>query len=207
MELRDKTPVPEGYMRDGRGRLVPNPMVKPIDKLRDEVVNGIFSRCVEMNEALETFKRVVLNEILTFCELSAEQYGASIGGVKGNIQLTSFDGSIKIQVAVNESIDFGEQIIAAKALIDDCLADWTANGPDEVKVLVQDAFDSKDGRLSSKKIMGLRKFNFDDPRWKQAMEAISDAVIVVGSKNYLRVYHRNEDNGKMEALAMDGGNL
>ena len=207
MELRDKTPVPEGYMRDGRGRLVPNPMVKPIDKLRDEVVNGIFGRCVEMNEALETFKRVVLNEILTFCELSAEQYGASIGGVKGNIQLTSFDGSIKIQVAVNESIDFGEQIIAAKALIDDCLADWTANGPDEVKVLVQDAFDSKDGRLSSKKIMGLRKFNFDDPRWKQAMEAISDAVIVVGSKNYLRVYHRNEDNGKMEALAMDGGNL
>jgi len=182
-------------------------MVKPIDKLRDEVVNGIFSRCVEMNEALETFKRVVLNEILTFCELSAEQYGASIGGVKGNIQLTSFDGSIKIQVAVNESIDFGEQIIAAKALIDDCLADWTANGPDEVKVLVQDAFDSKDGRLSSKKIMGLRKFNFDDPRWKQAMEAISDAVIVVGSKNYLRVYNRNEDNGKMEALAMDGGNL
>jgi hypothetical protein len=42
-----------------------------------------------------------------------------------------------------------------------------------------------------------------DERWVRAMQAINDAVQVVGSKAYIRVYKRIGDTEKWEPLALD----
>ena len=73
-------------------------------------------------------------------EMSAEEYGAKIGGKKGNVSLLSFDGRYKIQRAVQESINFDERLQAARALIDECLTEWTEGARPEVVALVNDAF-------------------------------------------------------------------
>ena len=66
-------------------------------------------------------KRAMFNDIRAFCDLSAEKYGISFGGSKGNLQLTSYDGKYRVLVAVNESISFDERLQVAKALIDECI--------------------------------------------------------------------------------------
>ena len=60
-----------------------------------------------------------MNDVQAFVELSAEQYGAKLGGIKGNVTLTSYDGKYKIQRAIAEYLHFDERLQVAKELIDD----------------------------------------------------------------------------------------
>ncbi|MGO1273823.1 MAG: DUF3164 family protein, partial [Pseudomonas helleri] len=117
--------IPEGYRIDAQKRLIPESMIKPIDLERDALVLGLVEKARAASEVLAKFKACAFGDIEAFVELSAEQYGAQIGGKKGNVSLISFDGRYKIMRAVQESIAFDERLQAARALIDECLRDWT----------------------------------------------------------------------------------
>ncbi|MCO5059669.1 MAG: DUF3164 family protein, partial [Rhizobiaceae bacterium] len=45
--------------------------------------------------------------------------------------------------------------------------------------------------------------DIEDPRWKKAMEAIRDAMRVVGSKTYVRCYERESHDGEWRAVTID----
>ena len=143
-------------------------------------------------------------DIAAFVELSAEQYGAKIGGVKGNVTLYSFDGKYKIQRAISEHMQFDERIQAAKSLIDECLQEWTEGSRSEIKTLIERAFDvDKEGNLNTNKILALRRVDIQDDRWKRAMDAISESVQVVGSKSYIRIYERIGESDQYRAISLD----
>ena len=106
---------------------------------------------------MKRYKELVMGDVHAFVELSAEKYDVSLGGRKGNVSLTSFDGRLRIQVAISETMSFDERLKAAKALVDECIADWTADSRSELKVLVLDAFQvDKEGRIDTGRILGLR---------------------------------------------------
>src|SRR3546814_15379247 len=72
-----------------------------------------------------------------------------------------------------------------------CLTDWSASAGEELRAIVTDAFRvNKEGKLDKDRILGLRRFEFADERWKRAMQAISDSVRVTRSKEYIRFYRR-----------------
>lgn len=199
-----KVTIPEGYRKDARGALIPEASIKEIDKVRDELVLEIVRKAVATNQVMKDFKNEVFGDIAAFVELSAAQYGANLGGKKGNVTLYSFDGEYKVQRAIAESLQFDERIQAAKALIDACLQDWTEGSRPELKTIIDRAFDvDKEGNLNSNKILALRRVDIQDPRWKCAMDAISDSVQVVGSKSYIRVYKRVGETDKYEPISLD----
>lgn len=196
--------IPEGYRADARGRLIPEAQIKPIDLERDALVLAIIGGAEKLNAQLQQFKRKAFDDIQALVELSAEQYGVRLGGDKGNVQLMSFDGKFKVLRAIAENITFDERLQAAKKLIDECLTEWTGQGPGELRVIVQDAFDvDKAGKLNTGKILSLRRHNIEDPRWKRAMDAISDAIQVVGTKPYIRVFERDDRTGEYRRLSLD----
>lgn len=196
--------IPDGYRADARGRLIPEAQIKPIDLERDALVMRIVTGAAKLNAELQTFKRGVFDDIQALVELSAEQYKVRLGGKKGNVQLVSIDGRFKVLRAIADNISFDERLQAAKALIDECLNDWTDKGPGELRVIVQDAFDvDKAGNIATGKILSLRRHNIQDERWKRAMEAISDAVQVIGTTPYIRIYERIGDTDKYRLLALD----
>lgn len=193
----------EVYWKDANGNLKPDALVKEIDKARDELVRQFVSRAEELNQVLSGFKQSVFNDVGAFVSLSAEKYGVKIGGAKGNITLFTYDSAYKMQLAVQENIRFDERIHAAKALIDECLHDWSEGAKPELKALIDNAFEvDKEGNLSTAKILSLRRVEIDDKRWNEAMSAISDSVQVVGSKDYVRFYKRDE-NGKYQPISLD----
>lgn len=199
-----QTVVPEGFWQDAQGRLVPESMVKPIDQERDRLVKHLVDRASELSSELADFKAVAFGDIEAFIELSAEQYSAKVGGKKGNVTLYSYDGRFKIQRAVQESIVFDERLQAARALIDDCLRDWTQGARPEVVTLVNDAFrtDTK-GEIRTARVLALRRLEISDERWQRAMKAIGEACQVIGSKSYIRVYERIGDSDQYKAISLD----
>lgn len=196
--------IPEGYKKDAQGRLVPIEMIKEIDLSRDELIEEIVTKAKEVSGVLASFKAKALGDIDAFVQLSAEKYGAKLGGSKGNVTLTSFDGRFRIIRAVSDLLDFDERLQAAKALIDECIKEWVKDSRKEVRTLIDSAFlPDKTGRINAKRIMGLRRLNIGDERWQRAMEAISDSLQVTGSRMYLRIYERIEGTDQYQQIGLD----
>ena len=183
------------FMEDAQGRQVPVSMIKKFDLKRNDLVCSIMSRAFAERERLAEFKQQVWEEIQSFVDESAKDSGAKkLGGKKGNITLTSFDGRYKLIVAVNDGILFNEKLQIAKQLIDECIGKWSKNARPELKVLVDDAFNvGKNGLVSTGKVLGLRRLNITDTTWRRAMDAITESIQVVSSKTYMRFYERQED--------------
>jgi hypothetical protein len=198
-----QTAIPEGYMQDAQDRLVPVGSIKDVDKARDSLVREIAGRALALREAMKGFRDDVMGDVAAFVQLSAEQYGAKVGGDKGNLTLTSYDGAFKIQRQVSETLVFDERLQAAKTLIDECITEWTEGSRDEIRALINDAFQvDKEGRINTGRVLSLRRLKIEDGRWHSAMQAVSDSLQVAGSKAYIRVYARRGD-GKYEPIALD----
>jgi hypothetical protein len=191
------------YMTDSQGRQVPASMVKDIDKKRDETVYRIAEEAVKMKSLLAEFKEKIRDEIYSFAEMSAAKYGVKWGGKKGNICLTSYDGRFKLVVSMNDTITFDERLQVARELIGKCLKKWSTGARQEIKVLVNDAFQvDKQGKISTARVLGLRRLDITDADWQKAMTAIGDSLKVTGTKQYLRIYERDA-NGEYQIIPLD----
>jgi hypothetical protein len=191
------------YMTDPQGRQVPVSMIPEIDQLRDQTVRGIMARSLAMRDSLKAFKSEIWSDIQEFCGISAEQHGIKWGGKKGNITLATYDGKYKIVVAVNDNLSFNEKLQMAKTLIDNCIRRWANDSRPEIKVLVDDAFRvDKTGEINTARILGLRRLAIKDGEWKEAMQAITESIMVTSSKTYMRFYER-QDDGSYKQIPLD----
>lgn len=192
------------HMINAQGHLVPLDMVKPEDKLEHDLVLSLENDAKIIRECLVTFKQLALTEVATFLDILSEKYERSKGGKKGNVTLTSYDGLIRVQVSVSDYINFGAQLEVAKGLIDECIDEWSEGANDNIKVIINQAFSKgSQGRFNTQAILGLRKLNIDDPKWLSAMEAISDSVKIISSKEYIRFYRRASTQCDWEAVSLD----
>ena len=98
----EEVQIPAGYRKDAKGRLIPESTIKAIDLERDKLVIAIVEGAQAQNAALTRFKAVTFGDIEAFVELSAEQYGAKVGGKKGNVSLLSFDGRYRVDRAIQD---------------------------------------------------------------------------------------------------------
>lgn len=200
-------PIPAGYRQNAKGDLVPEERIRPVDKLRDEVVLAVVNKAKTLRESMTEFKLDAMSQLGDFVELSAAEYGVNYGGTKGNVTLTSFDGRYQIVRAVGEHRVFDERIQAAKALIDECIHSWSGGADTRLMAMVEHAFRvNQQGRIDVNQVLSLRQLDIDDPQWKQAMNAIADAIQITGTSQYLRLYER-QPNGKYQQLPLDISSL
>ena len=202
-------PIPEGYMRNSLGHLVPEENVSDVDKLRDELVRQIIGRLHDVRKVVADFKTAAFADVCAFIDLCADKYEVKLGGRKGNVTLVSYDGRYKILLAVDESITFTEQMSLARKLIFECVERWSAGADPALVTLIHTAFETdKQGHLSTSRILALRGLRIEDETWKRAMELIGESIQVLATVHYLRFYERDEDGpGKYLQLAIDGSRL
>ncbi len=192
------------YMTDAKSNLVPIELVKPADKLEDETVRGILKFARELSEQIARFRGHTFTDLLEFDQLVEQEYELKRGGKKGNRTYRTFDGCQKVSVQVADFIEFGPQLQIAKALVDECLNEWSAESRPEIRVLVTRAFNTdKQGQINRSEIFMLMRLDIADARWMKAMDAIRDAMRVVGSKQYVRFYERANPNDAWDAITID----
>jgi hypothetical protein len=178
-------------------------LVKEIDRLRDEAVRRIAGEAIKMKDILTDFKGRIRDDIISFVEKSAGQYGVKWGGKKGNVSLTTYDGQFKLMIAMNDNITFGERLQVSRELIGKCLDKWSKGARAEIRLLVNDAFQvDKTGKISTARVLGLRRLDIKDPDWQKAMTAITESVQITGTKQYLRVYER-DSSGEYQMIPLD----
>lgn len=196
--------LPKGYWRDANGSLVPLSKIKDIDKLRHQRVTQLCDAAKAASQALLAFKLMAMQQVQEFVETSLAEYDVKHGGKKGNVTLVSFEGRYKIVRAMQETIVFDERLQAAKALIDECIQGWSKGSNANIKVLVNDAFQvDKEGKISTGRVLGLRRHKIDDPKWLMAMTAINDSVKVASTKTYLRFYELDVRSGEYVPISLD----
>ena len=203
--MSDAKRVPEGYMENGQGHLVPLANVAELDKLRDELVQRLVAEVVNLGKLVAEFRARATAEVAAFVELSAQEFGAAIGGEKGNVTLTSYDGSMRVSRARADEITFNEAVRVTREMVFRCIEKWTAGGVNaNLATLVRKSFETdKNGHLSAAKILSLRSYDIrDDADWDAAMKALDGAIQVIGQRQYVRFYRRGPD-GKYAQVGPD----
>ncbi len=173
-EIPHPAAAPEGYRCDAQGRLVPQAQVRESDLL------------------LGQYKARALADLRDLVATAAERFEVAIGGEKGNLSITSYDGRWKVQRVYRNVLTFSEEIHAAKALIDDCITRWSEGADANIRVLVDRAFRAdKSGDLRTGPVLELLRVEIDDPEWERAMKALTESIHVSGSAVYVRIFRRS----------------
>lgn len=194
----------KSYMPDAKGNLVPVETIRAADKLEDETVRKVMGHARELSAQITRFKQHTFDDLGDYEALLEQEYGATKGGAKGNKTFMTFDGLMKVSVQVQDAIDFGSQLQIAKGLIDECLTEWAADSRPEIRAIVTRAFNTdKAGKINRAEIFMLLRLDIEDVRWGKAMEAIRDAMRVVGSKTYVRCYERAAIDAPWQAVTID----
>ncbi|BAN97856.1 sulfate transporter [Sodalis-like symbiont of Philaenus spumarius] len=202
-ELNTMPSIPAGYRRNAQGHLVPTDTIKPVDDMRDELVNALFDEALQLRCQMAAFKQRAMQQISDFIDLSAAEYGVNYGATKGNVTLTSFDGERRVRRAVDEHRIFDERIQVAKEKIEACITKWSGGADAKLMALVNRAFNvNKQGYIDINSVLSLRDLDIDDEDWQEAMRAVTDSIKVSGSTRYIRFYQR-EGNKEYTQLLLD----
>lgn len=203
MAIKDK----EGSWIDGRGKAVPRSYIDPVDRRRDQVVEQLLKKAVDLRERLEKFYDEVMQKVMEFIIYSSKQSGVTPGGMKGNITLSNFSHNLKLEIQNYEYLDFDERLQQAKQIIDGCMTRWSEGSRKEIRTIINQAFEvDQKGKLNVKAILNLRKIKIRDREWEHAMELIDEARSVVFSKSYARFFVRGED-GTWNSVVLDLANV
>lgn len=192
------------YMTDAKGALMPVELIKPQHKLEDETVRKIMGFALALSGQVARFKGHTFADLGSFDAILEQEYGATKGGPKGNRTYQSFDGLMKVEVRVNDLMDFGPELQIGKTLLDECLRDWASESRPEIRALITKTFNTdKEGQVNRALLFTLLSLEVEDERWNRAMEAIRAAVRIVGSKTYYRILQRSSIDAPFEVVTID----
>lgn len=184
-----------GRWQNCKGEFIHTDLIKADEKLKDQLVECILKKVKEHNKLLKALKDEINSDIQSYLDILLEKYNLDTRSSvkKGNFSFENYSKTQKVQIQMAEKIEFNEKLNIAKAKIDEYLSDLVKEASEDIKVLINKAFEvDKKGNLDSKKILSLRSYNITDIRWQEAMQIIAESVEVVGTKPYIRFYERKK---------------
>lgn len=195
----------EGYLRNVYGEYVNREHIHERVRREHDLVEAMIGEAESLQALLAIFKGESFEKIAEFRSELAAGYGAKLGGTRGGLTIKNFGDTLRITISEADSLTFGPELESAKALIDECLREWTEGGSENLRAVVNDAFhvgDNKKVRMD--RVLGLRRLRItNDERWDRAMLAIGDAVRTERSKLYIRFYRRDKPEDQFRLIVLD----
>ena len=193
------------HMRTSRGDLRARSLFKAADLLKDEQVRKIMGFAVALSAQIARFKAHTFADVGAIMSLLAQDYGVEMGGPKGNVSLTTVDGLMRISIKVHDHFDYGPELQIAKQLLDQCLTAWSEGAHPALQALVSRAFNvDKAGQINRRDLFMLLEIDLPGDRdFCAAQKAIRDAVHVVGSKAYIQIERRADQQAGWDRVTID----
>ena len=186
-----------------KGERVHPDLIRADEQLKDEMVENLITKALEMSKNLKAFKEESFKDIEDYYDLLLQKYNmdAKKDSKKGNLTIENFSGDKKVTISIADRIEFDEKLNIAKAKIDEYLHEVTQNASSDIKTLITKAFEvDKKGDINAKKILALKGYEIKHPKWIEAMQIIDEAVQIVSSKSYIRFYVKEGDAYKQIPL-------
>jgi hypothetical protein len=188
-EIKDKFWINEA------GDKVPVGYINVSDKLKERHAYTLLVRAKSLHKKLTEFKelsRRLNDEVFT---AAMADFKAS-PETKGNYTWYNFNRSIKIEVSVNDRIEFDDLTIkACKEKLDEFLDANVESKHDFVKQLVTDAFATTRGKLDAKKVMSLLRYEdkIKDALFQESLALLKQSIRRPESRMYYRISERQAD--------------
>mgnify|MGYP001161987544 CR=1 FL=1 len=190
---------------DANGIEIPAKYVSKLDKERDRLVRKYAAKAVILSKKLEEYKYELLEECDKHYQNILEENNIKSAG-KGNYTLTTFDKSYKIEISVQENISCDDTIVIAQAKLNEYLDLITKNTTDDLRQIVNSAFQTRKGQLDVKRIISLFRLNINHPLWKEAMELLKKSLSRNISKRYVKIWERQPD-GSYKGITLNFSSL
>ena len=188
-ELKDK------YWYNEAGEKIPTEYIFSTDRLKERRAYTLLTKAKSAQAKLIELK----TEFQRICDevyaKAMADYKAS-GETKGNYTWFNFDRSTKVEVSVNERVEFDDLTIkACKEKLDEFLSANIESKMAFVKELVADAFSTTRGKLDVKKVTSLLRYKdrVKDPLFQESLALIEQSIRRPSSKTYYRVSERQPD--------------
>lgn len=179
---------------DHKGETVPAKYIDAYTKSKEKTIIKIVEQAEKLSAQLLNFKTGAfmlcdnLNDNL-FENNNTERKA----GTKGNYTLFSFDKSIKVEVNVQDIIDFDDRIQVAQAKINEFLELKTKGADQDLSLLVNNAFKTTKGRLDKSRVLGLFSLKIKHQLWDEAMDLIKQSITTNSTRRYISISRRQED--------------
>lgn len=199
----------DGTWTDETGTTVPYNRTTRAERIMEKNAAKILKEAENLNGRLSAFK----DQVRDLCQ---EAYDAFMKEkdvqkeTKGNFTWYNFNRTIKIEVSINERIEFDDLTIeAAKAKFDVFLEDNITSKNAFAKQMVIDAFETqRNNKLDTKRVLQLTRYEkkINDPLFSEAVDLINQAIRRPDSKTYFRVWKMTGD-GKYRNIDLNFSSL
>lgn len=182
------------FWRDEKGIEIPLNRITSLERAMETKSFQLAKKAVDLHNKLTAFKR----EMATICREIYERYMEENNvkkEAKGNFTWYNFDRSIKIEVSINERIEFDDMAIdAAKKKLEEFLNNNVEAKDEFVKELILNAFETSRGKLDVKKIMSLIRYKskIKSKLFHEAVELIEKGIRRPESRMYFRIWQKDE---------------
>ncbi len=182
--------IKERTLTDAQGREYPVRLLQSEIVRKDAVVKKTMDVVLKLHDRMVKDKQTLLGLIDEYLNNEARSYNLRW---KGNALLLTFDEKYRIEIRLRERIQFGIELQLAKQKIDECLKAWTEGSNENLKAIVNEAFQvDKRGQIARYRIINLRRFKIKDPVWEEAMALIDKAVYITSTKQYISFSVRDD---------------
>lgn len=194
--------IPAGYIADSRGRLVPLETLPEQDKLRDELVRELVAESLELEAQIAAARQSMERRINEYLEWLKTEKKVRRENWKGNVQLDSYDGSMRVERRVSDVITFSETLQMVKTLVDEWLKEHMEGANEALRTVVTRAFNvDVKGRVNKGQILKLLRMEIKDAKWRKAMDLLKDAIQVQATRQSTTFYTRDE-KGAMRQIVL-----
>lgn len=186
---------------DVSGNEVPAQYVPKLDKERERITLKYLAKAKKLSEQLQALK----DEMLADCDAIYDQMlkeNNVPGNSKGGYSVSTFDRSAKIEVSIQERIEFDDLVTVAHEKIKQFLEAKTKGVDMDLQQLINQAFETRKGRMDVKRILGLFRLQITHPLWIEAMELIKKSINRNNSKRYVRVWEK-DGNGEYRNVELN----
>ncbi|HEX9080251.1 MAG TPA: DUF3164 family protein [Desulfuromonadaceae bacterium] len=188
---REHPQVVDGKMHDSQGNLILLRNIHETDLMYHDLVLTVAAIWKDMSAKIARFKQHNFEDVTAVLDLLFEKYQIERGGRDGNMQFFTFDRRYKLAIAIQKKIDFGPELQAAEAKLQEALNEMATAETGDLHTLVTAAFNLDGGKVRVAEILRLRRYKIANELWNEAMRIIDQAILVISSKRQIRLYERN----------------
>lgn len=211
------SPAPQEYVEtrthltNSKGHMVPISLVKETDLLIDQQVREIYDFAKALESQIARFRRHTYDDLGALEALLAEQYGVKFrgrkAGGKGNISFKSYDGLIKVEISVQDYIEYGPELQFARQTLEEYFNEVGSAAPDELRTLLEFAFPvDKPGKVDRSMLYAMRRLDIKHPLFRKAMDLVQEAQWVACTRDFVRISTRKTPTGAFRSMQINLAN-
>jgi len=175
---------------DLNGNEVPAQYVPKLDKERERITLKYLAKAKKLSQQLEKLKEDMLNDCDAVYQQMLKDNNVPAHS-KGGYSISTFNRDAKIEVSVQERIEFDDMITVAHEKIKQYIAEKMQGVDTDLQQIINQASETRRGQMDAKRVLGLFRLQINHPLWVEAMELIKKSINRNNSKRYVRVWEKD----------------